>query len=251
MRIKNWDKFQHFKDRRPPWIKLHREILDQLDINMISDCAFRVLICLWLVASEDKDMNGNLPPVEEIAFKIRMPVDKVSKALQELTHFIDDCDINAISTRYQHDEPEKRRVEAETEVETETYSRKMFDAFWAAFDYKKGKEGAKKSWKKIKLNDGLVEAILAGAKAEARSRQSKIDNGMTPIYAQGWLTGKRWEDDYTEPVKSNQVGKKSNKRKAIESLMEGCGDEFGMAEKEDNISSRTIDVTPSRLLAER
>ncbi len=28
-RIKNWDKFQHFKNRRPPWIKLHREILDQ------------------------------------------------------------------------------------------------------------------------------------------------------------------------------------------------------------------------------
>ena len=34
MRIKNWAQFQHFKDRSPPWIKLHREFLDDYDINM-------------------------------------------------------------------------------------------------------------------------------------------------------------------------------------------------------------------------
>ena len=30
MRIKNWNRFQHFKDRKPPWIKLYRDILDDL-----------------------------------------------------------------------------------------------------------------------------------------------------------------------------------------------------------------------------
>lgn len=25
--VKNWEKFQHYKDRSPPWIKLHRELL--------------------------------------------------------------------------------------------------------------------------------------------------------------------------------------------------------------------------------
>jgi hypothetical protein len=35
-RVKDWTKFQHFKDRRPPWIKLYRDILDNRDIAMIS-----------------------------------------------------------------------------------------------------------------------------------------------------------------------------------------------------------------------
>ncbi len=30
-RIKGWVKFQHFKDRRPPWIKLYRDILEDPD----------------------------------------------------------------------------------------------------------------------------------------------------------------------------------------------------------------------------
>ena len=30
-RIRNFDKFQHFKDRRPPWIKLYRDLLEDLD----------------------------------------------------------------------------------------------------------------------------------------------------------------------------------------------------------------------------
>ena len=29
--IKNWHKFQHYKDRNPPWIKLHYEILTRPD----------------------------------------------------------------------------------------------------------------------------------------------------------------------------------------------------------------------------
>jgi hypothetical protein len=28
LRVKNWSEFQHYKDRNPPWIKLHRTLLD-------------------------------------------------------------------------------------------------------------------------------------------------------------------------------------------------------------------------------
>ena len=28
LRIKNWAEFQHYRTRRPPWIKLHRGLLD-------------------------------------------------------------------------------------------------------------------------------------------------------------------------------------------------------------------------------
>jgi hypothetical protein len=118
MRIKNWNTFQHFKDRRPPWIKLHRDILDRRDINAISDRSFRVLVCLWLLASEDKRLEGNLPCVEDIAFRVRLPEKHIKESLQELTHFIEQGDDKTISDGCQHDAPETE-TEIETEIEKE------------------------------------------------------------------------------------------------------------------------------------
>ena len=97
MRIRNWKKFQHFKDRRPPWIKLHREMLDQLDISLISDLAFRVLVFLWLLAAEDEKMNGELPDIKTISFRLRIDEKKITKSLQELSEWIDYSDIEVIS----------------------------------------------------------------------------------------------------------------------------------------------------------
>ena len=113
MKIKNWKKFQHFKDRNPPWIKLHREILYQRDINMISDCSFRVLVYLWMLASEDVSKEGNLPPIEDIAWRLRMDEKKIMQSIQELSEWVEHDDINTISPRYQV-------VPTETETETET-----------------------------------------------------------------------------------------------------------------------------------
>lgn len=112
MRIKDWNKFQHFKDRRPPWIKLHRETLDQRDIMMISSCHFRLLICLWMLASEDEEKEGRLPSIEDISFRIRMPEKEIAQLILGLTKWVLNVDIKAISERYQLGLPE---------TETETY----------------------------------------------------------------------------------------------------------------------------------
>jgi hypothetical protein len=114
MKVKNWKTFQHFKDRKPPWIKLHRDILDRRDIMMISPSSFRLLTFLWLLAAEDASMNGNLPEIEDISFRLRMETKDIVPLLQELTPWIEDIDIKPISSRYQVGLPE-------TETETETY----------------------------------------------------------------------------------------------------------------------------------
>lgn len=70
-----------------------------------------------------------------------------------------------------------------------------FLQFWEAFDYKKDKASAADSWIDIpELTDKLVDKICESAKSEFQNRSVKISNGQTPIYAQGWLTAKRWED---------------------------------------------------------
>ena len=51
MKIKNWSQFQHFKDRRPPWIKLYRDILDDIEWHELDAKSAKVLVMLWLIAS--------------------------------------------------------------------------------------------------------------------------------------------------------------------------------------------------------
>lgn len=108
--IKNWSKFQHFRDRKPPWIKLYRELLDDRDWHNLDPKAAKTLVMLWLLASENE---GILPDEETIAFRLRLPVSDVKKDISKLSQWLVQSDINVISTRYQDDS-------LETEIETET-----------------------------------------------------------------------------------------------------------------------------------
>ena len=126
MRIKNWQKHQHFKDRRPPWIKLHRELLDQRDINEISDGAFRLLIFLWLLAAEDEDKVGNLPSINDISFRLRMDEKKITKLIQELGEWIDYSDIKLISKQRQPVPPETEEEAYKEETEAENLCERDF-----------------------------------------------------------------------------------------------------------------------------
>ena len=71
-----------------------------------------------------------------------------------------------------------------------------FDMFWEVFDYKKGKAAAADSWIDQKIfTDATFEKVMEGAKREKAARAAIIRKGSTPIYPQGWLTGRRWEDE--------------------------------------------------------
>jgi len=111
MRIKNWSHFQHFKDRRPPWIKLYREILDDMEWHNLDPLASKVLVMCWLIASES---DGQLPDIRTLAFRLRMSEKQTSDCVSKLSHWLEQDDINVISSRYQDDAPETER-ETETE----------------------------------------------------------------------------------------------------------------------------------------
>lgn len=105
-RIKGWAKFQHFKDRRPPWIKLYREILEDPDWHDLDGDTAKVLVALWLLASEDEDQEGKLPDARRLAFRLRLSETKINQALSKLSHWLEHDDIDVISTGYQGDAPE-------------------------------------------------------------------------------------------------------------------------------------------------
>ena len=158
MKIKNWAKFQHFKDRRPPWVKLYRDILDDPDWHELDAEAAKVLVSLWLLASEDETQEGNLPDVKRIAFRLRLPVNKINQALTKLEHWLYHDDINTISERYQDGLPE-------TETETETEKSQRQRHILVVFDY----------WKEVMGNKRAALDVK-----RKRVIGSMLDNGYSP-----------------------------------------------------------------------
>lgn len=53
--VKNFEKFQHYKDRAPPWIKLYNELLDDYEFGRLQDASKMHLIAIWLLASRSEN----------------------------------------------------------------------------------------------------------------------------------------------------------------------------------------------------
>jgi hypothetical protein len=70
--VKNWGEFQHYKDRNPPWIKLHRALLDDYEFSRLQDASKAHLVLIWLFASQ---LDGAIP--EDSGFlKKKLGLDK-------------------------------------------------------------------------------------------------------------------------------------------------------------------------------
>lgn len=53
--VKNFERFQHYKDRAPPWIKLYNELLDDYEFGCLPDASKMHLIAIWLLASRSEN----------------------------------------------------------------------------------------------------------------------------------------------------------------------------------------------------
>ena len=114
--IVNWGEFQHYRNRRPPWIKLHRQLLDNRHWFALSGDASKLLAELWLIASESEDgtIDDDLP---NLAFRLYRQDDNIASCLQELvSHDFIEMDEEYASAALATCYP---RVEREGEGETE------------------------------------------------------------------------------------------------------------------------------------
>jgi hypothetical protein len=161
IQIRNWSKFQHYKDRAPPWIKIYRDLIEECEEWFaLSDGAARLLVELWLLAS--KTRNGAISQDHHwIKWKLRkQSASKVLAYLQELTEHgfietVEDQNSIMLAGRLQHATPEGEgrgeRGEAETKKETEpkpppTPYENEFFVFWDAYPKKVGKQKARKAF---------------------------------------------------------------------------------------------------------
>ena len=97
-------------------MKLYRDILDDLEWHELDPLAAKVLVMLWLIASEDE---GRIPDNKTLAFRLRLSESKTKEIVIKLSHWLEQDDINLISDVYQDDLPE---TETETETNIDAYA---------------------------------------------------------------------------------------------------------------------------------
>jgi hypothetical protein len=126
-RARNWDSFQSYKDRNPPWIRLHKRLIDDINFQKMNADARALLPMIWLLISEDADpVSGMLRlGYEELSFRLRQPEKIIKAAMQEIVKagFLER--INDDNTECYINDTEVLRnchPETETETETETYT---------------------------------------------------------------------------------------------------------------------------------
>jgi len=112
-RIKNWEKFQHYKNRRPPWIRIYRDLLNDPNFEELPGELVKTLVKLWLAASEFST-DGTLPDLNRLALTTHIASKLLAEQLRQLNHWVeyDASDVLA---------PCKQLATPETETEGESY----------------------------------------------------------------------------------------------------------------------------------
>lgn len=195
MRIKDWQKFQHFKDRKPIWIKLYRDILDDPEWSALDGDSAKVLVMLWLLASE---YDGYLPDIKTISFRLRMTEKKINEHISKLNHWVMADDINLISECHQDDAPEKRRDKEEAEREKRALTALVWKRVWEIFPRQRrgSEQKALIAWESA-IKRETPENILAGCIRYAASKD--VADGFAKG-CQAWLNDDGWT--YCAPRKS-------------------------------------------------
>ena len=192
-RIKGWNKFQHFKDRRPPWIKLYRDILDDIEWHELDPVAAKSLVMLWLIASEN---DGSLPDTKILAFRLRVTETQIKSTISKLSHWVEQDDINPISERYQ-DDPLEREEEAETDIrDREEKKTRVARAFSRPDDVD---QAVWDDWVQLRKNKRATvsQTVVDGARLEANKAGMSMNAFLREWVMRGsqglkaeWLVGK-------------------------------------------------------------
>ena len=117
LRPRNWGKFQHYKDRRPPWIRLYHSLLDDRAFWALKGEDSKYLVAIWLIASESQ--TGDLPSVEDLSFRLRLTPKKTQELLERLNQWIA-YDASKPIAKVEHVATPEAEAETEEIAEAET-----------------------------------------------------------------------------------------------------------------------------------
>jgi hypothetical protein len=184
VRIRNWNKFQHFNDkRRTIWIKLYIDLLNNFEWHELDPKLSKFLINLWLLAGEK---HGELPSVQAIAFRLRMQEKDVNSMIYQLSSWLEQDDIPLISEEYQDDVLDKNKNKNKNkkdDIRPDDISEELWD------DFKKLREKKKATITSLVINKIRSEANKAGMTLSQAIEEMCV-RGWTGFKA-SWITGSK------------------------------------------------------------
>jgi len=176
---KNWAVFQHYKDRCPPWIKLHRDLLNDRSYMRLPIASKALAPMLWLLASESKDgvFDGSL---DELVFRLHITKKEYQDGLKPL---IDNDFFILVSGVLAE---RKQSAIPETEGEGETEKEKETDApegvsieVWDSFVKQRKARKAQ-----------ITERVMKSIREQAKIAGWTLDNALNEIVVRNWQTFK-------------------------------------------------------------
>lgn len=191
---KNWGDFQHYKDRDPPWIKLHKKLLDNFDFQSLPVASRALAPMLWLLASEHENGLIDASP-EKLAFRLRQSESSIKDALKPLIEkgffSVVQGDSSVLAGRKQDAMPEaEAEAEAEKRKDRDRQARD-FEIFYAAYPKKRKRPEALKAFAKV---TAPIETLLAAIKVQAASPDWQKEGGRYIPYPASWLNAEGWND---------------------------------------------------------
>lgn len=222
---RNWHEFQHYKTRNPPWVKLHRKLLNDRDFCSLPLEARALLPMLWLLAAED--LKGRFScDLDDLNFQLRRPHLEILAGLRPLfdrgfltlvegdllslpmqpSLDLNSTDASGLLADRLHDatpETEKRQSRGESNdspvqrAARAAPSSVRFNDFWNAYPRKVGKKVALEKWKAKGL-DRFADAIVADL-ARRREHDEKWKEGYI-LNPATYLHQERWTDEGQERI---------------------------------------------------
>ena len=195
--IKNWSKYQHYKDRNPPWIKLHFELLTSPDWVMLDDASRVLSVAIMLIASRndgriDCSPNG-LAYLKRVAYLNTDPDISPLVATGFLVPQADACGCKQMQADVRPETETEAETEAEAEERRERERRACAEDFNALYQ-------SRPSGPLMTAEGAYYQAIEAGATHEVLMarwpeycrRQEK--NGLNVPHLANWLRSGGWAD---------------------------------------------------------
>ena len=190
--VKNWDKFQQYKDDRPMvFIRVDVGVLDDYEMEQLTEIQQNHLMKIWLLAGRcgNKIINDSAWIGRKINAKSKVNINQLVKC----GFLIPDTPVLDRTVSYGDSEllalEEKRREEIRREENIG-----QFESWYLAYPKKVGRVKAQKAWNTIKDRPSLDTLLTALDDQIANEQQWQGGTKYIPNPA-SYLNGRKWEDD--------------------------------------------------------
>lgn len=190
----NWAELQHYKDRSPPWIKLHKKLLDNYDYQCLPVASKALAPMLWLLASEHEKGEIDAAP-EKLSFRLRMTEQDAIDALKPLMDKEFFSEVVRDASKPIAKPRRAARPEAEKSREEGEKTPQGFLKFWTAWpksDRKEAKGKCLEVWVKAGAEPHADRIVAHVERLKASVGWTK-DNGEFIPAPLTYLNKRKWE----------------------------------------------------------